>query len=1659
MIRKRIVVSGIREISLSAENIETIMKFISDPSVHLLVAYDHRFQGLTLSLTIPAMPVKSICYFIKSADCTEITSDSFLSDVQYGIIKGGHIESLLRMMMGVYAPIFFENRSWPDSIKNDFSAQLHRFLASLTDTRYKLEGKTVLYIPTEGTNVPAEEAAKNKELVQRLETSIIHWARQIKEVLSSQDAFEMAENSGPLEEIDFWKNRCADLSGITTQLDKPGVKRITQILELAKSSYVAPFLRLAGQIKEGSRQAESNLKFLSVLKDPCHELADAKPKDIPKLLPKILNLIRMIWVNSDFFNSREKLTGILRKMSNEIIRRCCAEIDLDKIFEGYVVSGKQTLHECIECCEHWKAIYDRISKLHHKYSNHGWLLDKSSIFAQVDAFIQRCKDMLEVCEAQFHFARQMDGNKLEMPQFAGQKGNEIIQSLMEIESQFEKYLFFLQSQKKNILDVKAASWHDSYNRFRAGMKDLEVMMQNTICAAFDSVRTVVGAVEVLDVFMHLSSREAIRRTIDKKTVETFNLFNEELNAVKKELSSKKYALTPSHTKFSGSAHWARLLKNRVTRSMNALDQAHFLPQIGTGEEVRLQYKSLIAALDEYIRKTYYEWTHKAEKENNISEGKSSEPNKLLEIPLMCRSHERPPMLDLNFNRQLVKMFQELYYWERLLFEVPHFAVEIYAKKDDLRILRENMLLVVREYNRIIAALSIEERGLFKERIKFLDKRLHPGLTKLFWTAKGTIEFFITECRNHCNTVQEIVDSYKIANDNISVICVKISELLLVKIDHKVVYENLQFDEDQAKHREHTSKKLKEMHESIVATLNLSFEVYKNDGPDVQQHWYRYTEKMDKMLEEAFRLNVKWSLQELSKSINGDGKSAPNPLFKVKVILEGERVEFSPTLQQLATIVGDIGKYHLIKAIADIKRLPDLLTSKKSTKDLSISETVACDDEIKKIQMVISSGMQSNALNLQSYLSTWDAYREIWEIQKDAFIRRYQKLNPQNSSFDADIARYNEVANNVQTQETILNIQFVLLDCSPLKYAILSHCQEWQNKFTTLLSEIAVATLKNLTEYLKSNAIKVAIPPQTLDELSDSLALWDKLNADLPATEEKFPPLYEQFVILEKYEVPISKEVTTMLNELPQEWENFQAALVDAENMLKKNKERFKAGLLQQAEDFKKQAGELFKDFETNGPFTSHIDTDTALATIQAVRLQMETLKEQEMTIRRGLSIFKIDQPLNRDLTLLEKDLENLKSVWELTKEWENYWDSWKSGNFAELETSEMENVSISLFKQLAKFSRSLKDKNWEIVEASKTKVDQFKRTMPLISDLKNKALRPRHWQQIQNEMNRSFDHTASDFTLEKIIGFGFDQYAEFINEVSGAATKELAIEQGLEAIAATWVTAELDITPYKDKGHFKLKSTEEIFQALEDNQVQLGTMKASRFVKAFEKEVDYWERSLSHIMETIETLLVVQRQWMYLENIFLGEDIRKQLPRESAEFDSINKSWKEIMSRLNGDKNALRGTHYAGLLNQLLAMNEKLEEIQKSLDMYLETKRQIFPRFYFLSNDDLLEILGQSKNPEAIQPHLKKCFDNIKSLKMAKAGVQMKWEAAGMFSCEGEYVEFGHAVILEGPVEAWLCDVEKTMRWTLKEILRNCRAALKKNLSKRDKWIKEWPGQ
>lgn len=202
--------------------------------------------------------------------------------------------------------------------------------------------------------------------------------------------------------------------------------------------------------------------------------------------------------------------------------------------------------------------------------------------------------------------------------------------------------------------------------------------------------------------------------------------------------------------------------------------------------------------------------------------------KLLEVPLLRKSSEMDGMIDVNMNGRLIKLIMEIYYWERLGFEIPHYCADVYTKREEILHMRESVLTIVLDYNRIIGSLSREERGLFKERIKTLDKRIQPGFSKLTWTKIEAVDEFIQTCRRHASELQSIVDKYKDSLMNCFRWCKKISEELLVKIVCKRPFENLEFEEDQAKHRKQASNKLGELYDSIERTLKSVHEIFKKD---------------------------------------------------------------------------------------------------------------------------------------------------------------------------------------------------------------------------------------------------------------------------------------------------------------------------------------------------------------------------------------------------------------------------------------------------------------------------------------------------------------------------------------------------------------------------------------------------------------------------------------------------------------------------------------------------------------------------------------------------------------------------------------------------------------------------------------------------------------
>lgn len=91
--------------------------------------------------------------------------------------------------------------------------------------------------------------------------------------------------------------------------------------------------------------------------------------------------------------------------------------------------------------------------------------------------------------------------------------------------------------------------------------------------------------------------------------------------------------------------------------------------------------------------------------------------------------------------------------------------------------------------------------------------------------------------------------------------------------------------------------------------------------------------MDQMIEEALRLNIKWSLQELSRAVNGDGKTIPDPIFKVKVILD-DGIQFSPSIEDVADYINTVSS-NLITTVSVFPRLPEVLVNKRKGKDVKL----------------------------------------------------------------------------------------------------------------------------------------------------------------------------------------------------------------------------------------------------------------------------------------------------------------------------------------------------------------------------------------------------------------------------------------------------------------------------------------------------------------------------------------------------------------------------------------------------------------------------------------------------------------------------------------------------------------------------------------------------
>lgn len=257
--------------------------------------------------------------------------------------------------------------------------------------------------------------------------------------------------------------------------------------------------------------------------------------------------------------------------------------------------------------------------------------------------------------------------------------------------------------------------------------------------------------------------------------------------------------------------------------------------------------------------------------------------------------------------------------------------------------------------------------------------------------------------------------------------------------------------------------------------------------------------------------------------------------------------------------------------------------------------------------------------------------------------------------------------------------------------------------------------------------------------------------------------------------------------------------------------------------------------------------------------------------------------------------------------------------------------------------------------------------------LMNDALRQRHWQVLMEKTDHAFDMELGRFQMKHIFAMSLSKHQVVVDEIIQTAANEVLIEMTMNKLMAKWNEKMFTFKAHSKgdkRSSFILCDTDPIIQSLEDDSMRLQVLSMSPFIGPFYDLVHTWERDLSMVFEIIDQWLnVTQRKWLYLEGIFIDGDARQILPHVAEHFDQIDKTYRQILDQSAANPSVMVVCMAPNRLSVFHRLTDGLEKCQKLLNDYLESKRHVFPRFYFISKDEMLSILGNG-NPVAIQTRI-----------------------------------------------------------------------------------------
>ncbi|XP_066284547.1 dynein axonemal heavy chain 3-like isoform X3 [Branchiostoma lanceolatum] len=799
---------------------------------------------------------------------------------------------------------------------------------------------------------------------------------------------------------------------------------------------------------------------------------------------------------------------------------------------------------------------------------------------------------------------------------------------------------------------------------------------------------------------------------------------------------------------------------------------------------------------------------------------------------------------------------------------------------------------------------------------------------------------------------------------------------------------------------------------------------------------------------------------------------PTKIHPIKIFMTPARetvtASFSPSFPEVTLGIFSMVD-SIVKSVFQLSRVENLLFQAVEDLDTKYISTVQLEEETVQVAKErIRKVIDNNSHGPLSYRSVYWPYKYLLSKDSDSKVQTFIMKGPPLRYYVQEIEKLKTMAWDLGSFSIYVPMHLFLLDCTDLNQWLIQRSRELGNimiehimatsrKFNRSICQQYDEIVKTITSHTETTKDLVSLQRYN-DALRTGELMVLRLANERSSAKEKLDIAAGNLLFLMEYAYLPKDDI--YLNHITFTWpERILPIIRNSEMRLIKEHDMAVQKLLKWQVDFVSRLDEVakqVKDFQKKDRMS---EAHNYMELLQDIGRKLREFQEEKNEINMEEILLETGAvtPYTQIQEIM-KAKEPYDRLWQAAVTFHSQHDKWMNGPLLQVNAEEVDEEVQNLWRTSYKLTKIFSHPDYmgplRAAATIKAKLEKFKINMPLIRALCTPGIKDRHWDMMSDRVGFNIA-PEQETPLSEVLQMGLEKYVEELAEISSQAAKEYALEKALVKMKKDWGNVHFSFVQYKDTGIPILAALDDVQVLLDDHIVKTATMRGSPFIAPFETQIKEWENKLHRMRAILESWLHVQASWLYLEPIFGSEDIRSQIPREGKMFETVDKHWTGIMLESVKDTNALVVTSQPEMLEKLHEAESLLEEVHRGLNEYLEKKRLFFPRFFFLSNDELLEILSETKDPLRVQPHLKKCFEGIAQLTFTSDKV-----ITAMESAEKEQVTLCRQIIpadAKGLVEKWLYQVEEVMKLSLREVMEKSIQAYP--TTRREKWVLQWPGQ